>query len=134
MTEPEWQRCNRWWQVTDNLRCGNEDHKSCWDCEHLEVANQPNRRCSKDHKKFIWAGSANSEFTERKKTEADSCPDYELCKEFRPEHHESIMLTKEEVEAWSEEERTDLQKKMLCFRRAGYGKFEMIIWNGESKT
>lgn len=130
MIELKWQRCNRWWQVKDNIRCGDEEHKSCWDCEHLEVASQPHRRCSKDHKKFIWAGSADHEFLERNKTEADNCPDYELCKEFRQEFHESIIVTREELDSWNEDKRTEMQKKMLCFRKAGYNKFEIIIWTG----
>ena len=107
----------------EETRRGTDEHNSCWDCENIQLAGQFNRRCSKDHSRFIWAGGAENEIENQEwlhgeleeeiagKTLADRCGDYLICKERRPEHHEVIFLTKKEVENWTPEEKEDFKKK-----------------------
>ena len=63
-------------------------HKSCLDCEHLEVAGMPNRRCSLGLVGHIWFCDAETEMREMAdegvdSTLADRCGKYKTCRELR---------------------------------------------------
>lgn len=58
-----------------------EGHKSCWDCEHIRVSKMPMRKCIL-HPVFIWFGDGDDEAENHNgSTQADTCPDYQLCSE-----------------------------------------------------
>jgi DnaJ-class molecular chaperone len=59
------------------------EHKSCWDCEHVMVAEQGNRKCNLFEEAFIWSGHAENELQEMGKTVADECPSFQLCSELQ---------------------------------------------------
>lgn len=69
---------------TLNVLMGNEQHKSCWDCENIRVNDFPNRHCVIYPGEHIWAGNFENEIDERRLskqielTKADTCPSYQL--------------------------------------------------------
>ena len=53
---------------------GKGGHKSCWDCEHAQIAGFPMSRCSKRPNvgRLSWENDSST---------ADQCQHYELCTE-----------------------------------------------------
>ena len=75
--EPEWGRPNRrdyWWR-------GCKGNVSCLDCEHLQVAGQPLRRCDVYRAQHIWMMDAEAEIAESGFSVATGCRRFALCVE-----------------------------------------------------
>jgi len=87
----------------DSSRWGSSRHKSCWDCDHILLRGQFNRRCVVHLKVFVWSGDSESELLDYPfgigNTLADKCPDYVLNSEYKtlPEDRPyEVNLEKEE--------------------------------------
>lgn len=97
--ELHWVRANRrrWeWH-------GFQGHLTCLDCEYLEVAGQPNRRCSKGLVELPWFCSAETELREEYGdsgetglTQADACGEFVVCQELPPQMGDVLVVWYEE--------------------------------------
>ena len=126
-----WVRGCKFWYMRNLEEAikGTDNHKSCWDCEWLQVAGQPNRRCKIHQEQFIFQANAEDElshYSDDGKTMADKCSDYLDCKEMRTDKHKTITMTKEDAVAMTDSERKALN--VLRFDNED-GIFTLVCWD-----
>jgi len=134
--KPKYRRCNRW-HILQAIQTQQEYddglygfHKSCWTCEHIEVAKFPLRRCALDHGIDVPTSGPDEIDQKTHKTIADDCPNYIRCREFRPENHRMIIVSIEDIEKMNKKNLNAIKQNLLYhIKDEDNGIYYLIVWD-----